>query len=78
VTFIIAERKGSSETLDSCSSNNSVFMYSLLTKFFYVFGGSWDGLVIHGVLSVWEQSERILGCPRDPPNCLEGCVWLDN
>jgi len=23
------------------------------------------------------QLGRILGCPRDPPDCLEGCVWWD-
>jgi len=27
-----------------------------------------------GGLCVVGQLRRILGCPRDPPDCLEGCV----
>jgi len=32
----------------------------------------------HGGLCVGGQLGRILGCPRDPLDSMEGCVWWDN
>jgi len=32
----------------------------------------------HGGLCVGGQLGRILGCPMDPPDSMEGCVWGDN